>query len=201
MDFKEMASTRFYVSPQFEFLHEGNEYDGIKGEIVLSEGDIKLYKSLTGDKKPIFSTLNEKGFNFHSVPGVFQPKYARIPWKEIRRIQSIEGDKHYHDPLIKFNNLYAEMNKIDFFDRESLEKFIKEFGLPMGKDVHQVDAYSVFHREMDVFIFYEHLKLFKIAFSIYEAIKFGYNETIEKYSRDYDEFVSNCDRKIKEYSL
>lgn len=179
-----IGCTLFFKSPQVEFFRVSEEYEE-KGERAREKTHLHyeyddLYSRVMGEKID------------HSR---YLPKYVRVPDSEVKRILQSE-DEHRYNLLDDFPHLYTEIIKIDMFDKDSLEKFIYSFGLPMGADKYGSDDHTIFHYDLELTDFYKELNAFKVAFDIFEALQENNEETINYYADDYFPYIEHKSNAI-----
>lgn len=140
-----------------------------------------------------------------------------VPTNIIKKfIMESKGAKVYN-PLFETPELYLELNKINFFDEDSLIKFSKEYGLPYdehedlqdrgvyGSNLFKENATLTALRTMSILGFYEYLMNYKRVVKIWSDIKQG-NTSELKEIKEIFSFYSNFNNDqredfIKEVSL
>lgn len=124
-----------------------------------------------------------------------------VPMVEIDKYINDEKNFHTYDPLSDTPELYLEMNKIVIYDKNSLMKFIKNYGLPyhltMQKNesgifdstLFQGNDTEKFILEMDVLMFYEKLARFQKVLKMWNYIIEGNVLELNKIKHEFESLV------------
>lgn len=183
--YKPNCLTRFYKVPKYEvYVYKNDVWPlSVPFDILENETREEIFEEITGE--PLYLE-NEEGDIVYKEE---IPISIGVCAEDIKKIKD-RDNLYSYNPLKEVPNLYTELAKIEYFDIPSLNKFVENFGLPLGTDdLFPTDTYSVFIYGLDLFLFYEQLFEYKKAVNIFEALQSKYQEKLQEYAKDYKEYV------------